>query len=129
LAQRRHDLEDQTLDPETRAPVRAGTTVIARVDGQVEHVITKPLPLSGDAATVSRLTRTAAVRQSHEIGVARLTAIREFWGELDRNDALAAWLTEPAVSRLSFASLHAAESLSSPATSPASPAGTGADHG
>jgi hypothetical protein len=129
LAQRRHDLEDQTLDPGTRTPVRAGTTVIARVDGQVEHVIAKPLPLSGDAATVARLTRTAAVRRSHDIGVVRLAAIREFWGELDRNDALAAWLTEPAVSRLSFASLHAAESMSSPAASSTTGAGTGADHG
>jgi hypothetical protein len=126
LAQRRPDLEDQTQDPRTRTPVRAGTTVIARVDGTVEHVVAKPLPLSADGPGRRRTgARSAAVRRQQDVGTARLEAMRAWWGELDRRDALAAWLTEPAVSRLSFASLHAAETA---AATPSAAGATGADH-
>ncbi len=130
LAQRRQDLEDQSQDPRTRTPVRAGTTVIARVDGTVEHVIAKPLPLSAEGPARGRTgARAAAVRLQHDAGTARLEAMRAWWDEIDRHDALAAWLTEPAVSRLSFASLHAAESAAAPEPTARTADGTGADHG
>jgi hypothetical protein len=55
--------------------------------------------------------------------------MRAWWGELDREDALAAWLTAPAVSRLSFASLHAAESVSAPTPPAGAATGSAVDHG
>ena len=131
LAQRRPDLEDPTQDLGSRTPVRAGTTVIARVDGQVEHVVTKPLPLSvgGPAAGRTAAASVAARQQQDDAGTARLASMRAWWTELDRRDALAAWLTEPAVSRLSFAALHAAESVSAPPPNVGATTGIVADHG
>lgn len=43
---RRADETGAQIPRSQRAVIRAGTTVIARVDGQLEFLVTKPLPLS-----------------------------------------------------------------------------------
>ncbi|HEX8767554.1 MAG TPA: hypothetical protein VF714_04245 [Jatrophihabitans sp.] len=105
--QRRKDLEDQTLSEHLRVPLRAGTTVIARVDGTVERLITKPLPLS-DPAVLGDLAGEigVAARAYHEVGVRRLDSIREWTADCEERDALTAWTATPALNRLSFAQLH-----------------------
>lgn len=115
FAQRRDDLEDQRTD-ETgaqiprihRAAIRAGTTVIARVDGRVEFLVTKPLPLS-DRTKIDDLS--ADIREValafDKSGTDRLQSIHDWMGEVEDSDALSAWTVEPATLRLSFARLHA----------------------
>ena len=52
FTQRRADLEEieqPHLPPDARTPLRAGTTLIARVDGEIQHIISKPLPLINPA--------------------------------------------------------------------------------
>ncbi|WP_456509562.1 hypothetical protein [Arthrobacter sp. TE12231] len=117
FAQRRDDLEDQRTDdagaqipPNQRAAIRAGTTVIARVDGQVEFLVTKPLPLS-DHTKLDDLSgdiRGCAL-DFHEAGTERLRSIRDWMGDVEDMDALSAWTVEPATLRLSFARLHAGQ--------------------
>jgi hypothetical protein len=71
------------------------------VDGQVKHIVAKPLPLvvapkdSDDADYV------------HEFGTDRLNKMKAFFEQTEVEDPLAAWTDEPAVRRLDFASLHA----------------------
>ncbi len=100
--QRREDLEAE-LAPDVRAedriPLRAGTTLIARVNGKIERIIAKPLPLKdpGDDAESHYV---------HVFGQDRLEAIRRFVVHVDSLDPLAVWTEQPAVNRLDFASLH-----------------------
>jgi hypothetical protein len=100
--QRREDLE-AALAPdvpaEDRIPVRAGTTLIARVNGQIERIIAKPLPLKDPGDDVDS-------QYVHVFGQDRLDAIRRFVVHVDSVDPLAVWTEQPAVSRLDFASLH-----------------------
>jgi hypothetical protein len=108
LVQRRGDLE---VGPEhTRTPILAGTTVIARVDGEVEYLVGKPLPLLNpqrledpDSDPVIRLFALA----QHEAGIARRNALDAWFATVEDADPLAVWLDKPAVSRLSFANIHA----------------------
>jgi hypothetical protein len=111
FAQRREDLEDQTLDERDRVIMRAGTTVIARVDGTIDYLIAKPLPLANGAQleTLDASKRDVA-RRYHEAGLERCARIRQWLGDLDEDDALSAWMTQPAAQRLTFAALHAAMS-------------------
>jgi hypothetical protein len=106
--QRRRDLEGNDHDDPVQ--MLAGTTLLARIDGRVERVVTKPLPLSDETILDGLPTALAAVgRKYHETGRRRLSAIHEWMEDLESNDALSAWTTEPAISRLTFANLHSSE--------------------
>lgn len=109
--QRRRDLEDQTIKADQRVAIRAGTTVIARVDGQVDYVVSKPLPLKEPfllgAITDSNIRKFAEA--SNDLGRKRLTELAEWIDEVDAFDPLAIWTDAPAVNRLTFAQLHADE--------------------
>ena len=107
--QRRRDLEDQSVDEHERIPVHAGTTVIARVDGKIERLVPKPLPFA-DPTVIDRITDPShadAARATHAEGTARLGAMRSWNAAVEATDALAAWSPAPAMSRLTFANLHA----------------------
>jgi hypothetical protein len=102
LIQRRDDLEEieqPHLPPEARTPLLAGTTLIARVDGEIQHIISKPLPLIDPASD-------EVSQYIHAYGKDRLDKIRSYFGEVSDADPLAIWTDEPAVSRLTFANLH-----------------------
>jgi len=114
-AQRRDDLEDQRrtasgeqIPREHRAAIRAGTTVIARVDGEVRYLVTKPLPITDSELLAEEPAdiRDLVERYSRE-GSARLAAIREWFGDVEDADPLSPWLEGDAALRLSFARLHA----------------------
>jgi hypothetical protein len=117
FAQRRDDLEDQRTDetgaqipPNQRAAIRAGTTVIARVDGDVEFLVTKPLPLS-DRTKLDDLPEDIkrCALDFDRTGTERLRSIRDWMGDVEDMDALSAWTVEPATLRLSFERLHAGQ--------------------
>ncbi|HBH57476.1 MAG TPA: hypothetical protein DEP82_04755 [Arthrobacter bacterium] len=117
FAQRRDDLEDQRTDEtgaqiprSQRAAIRAGTTVIARVDGRVEFLVTKPLPLS-DRTKLEDLSGDLkeCALEFDKAGTERLRSIRDWMGDVEDMDALSAWTVEPATLRLSFARLHASQ--------------------
>lgn len=105
LQQRRLDLEDPELPRDSRVQVKAGTTLIAGVDGEVLHVVAKPLPFTEASFAAAQYDPTAIVH--NQAGIQRLTALRTWLGQLDEDDALTAWTGEPAALRLDFASLHA----------------------
>ena len=104
LTQRRPDLEDQHLDEDKRTPYQAGTTLIAAVDGNVEYVVTKPLPLAADV--LAALPDGHVARGHHEAGERRLAALREWLGLLEDDDALTPWTMQPAAARVDFAAIH-----------------------
>ena len=103
--QRRLDLEDSRLPRDGRMQIKAGTTVIAGVDGEVLHVVAKPLPFT--AETLAGLEHNPLALDHHKAGSQRLSAMRRWLGQLDVDDALTAWTGEPAALRLDFAALHA----------------------
>lgn len=103
LAQRRRDLEDQHLDENRRTMYRAGTTLIASVDGKVQYVIAKPLPLT-DALT--GLPAGHVAHSHHKAGERRLDALRKWLGDVETADALSPWTLQPAAARISFGSIH-----------------------
>lgn len=102
FTQRRTDLE-QTEQPDLpekeRTPLRAGTTVIARVNGEIQHIIAKPLPLINPGTDTDS-------QYVDELGRHRLEGMRNYFGHVSEADPLAAWTEEPAVHRLTFANLH-----------------------
>jgi hypothetical protein len=107
--QRRGDLEDATIPEQLRVPIRAGTTVIARVDGTVDRIVAKPLPLSNPdvLADADLSEELRSIGQSHhEAGKERLCAIQSWIADLQQQDAVAAWTITPALTRLTFAQLH-----------------------
>jgi hypothetical protein len=106
LGQRRSDLEDQSLDPDRRPRVRAGTTVILRADGVVARIIPKPLPLRDDSL-LNGLPDEDAARRFDAWGTERLAALRAWQATITQSDPLSAWTAEPAQWRLNFARLHA----------------------
>jgi hypothetical protein len=102
FTQRRHDLEETdqpSLAPDARTPLRAGTTLIARVNGEIQHIIAKPLPLIEPGKDVESEYVDA-------FGKDRLKAMRNWFGQVSGADPLAIWTDEPAVHRLNFANLH-----------------------
>jgi hypothetical protein len=118
FAQRHRELEDQSLPVGKRVAIRAGTTVIARVDGQVMHLVVKPLPLTkpGALADPERFTgKPDAVRafaeSCNQIGAKRAQALRAWSDRVTSADALAAWTDQPPLLRLTFAALHAADQM------------------
>lgn len=106
LAQRRADLEDQSLDPQKRPRMRSGTTVILRADGVVSRIIAKPLPLRDDSL-LNGLPKHSPARRFDAWGTERLAALRAWQSTVADADPLTAWTAEPAQWRLNFASLHA----------------------
>jgi hypothetical protein len=101
--QRRPDLEEKyqpDVPPKERTPLRAGTTLIARVNGDVEHIVAKPLPLRDPAPG------DEDAHYVNELGSDRLRKIQEWFGTVEGMDPLSIWSEEPAVNRLDFASLH-----------------------
>lgn len=101
LTQRRPDLEDQSLREDQRTVFRAGTTLIAGVDGRVEYVVAKPFPFLDHDVAVE-----AGAADLHTAGADRLAAIRRWLGGLEDTDALSPWTLQPAVDRLDFAAVH-----------------------
>ena len=81
------------------AALRAGTTLIARVNGEVQHIISKPLPLINPG-------RDEESQYVDEFGTRRLEGLRNFFGQVSEGDPLTAWTDQPAVQRLTFANLH-----------------------
>ena len=116
FAQRHRELEDQSLPVGKRVPIRAGTTVIARVDGQVMHLVVKPLTLTKPGALAEpgmfdgKPDAVRAFAEScNEIGAKRAKALQTWSDQVTSADALAAWTDQPSLLRLTFAALHAAE--------------------
>ena len=104
LTQRRRDLEAQHLEEDQRTVLRAGTTLIAAVDGKVEYVVAKPFPLTSDV--LADLPPGHVALAHHEAGERRLAAIRAWLGQLEDDDALSPWTVEPAAARVDFAAIH-----------------------
>lgn len=105
LTQRRRDLEDPGLDENERPVFRAGTTLVAGVDGRVQFVIAKPFPFL-DPDDVAALPPGHAAHAHNKAGGDRLAALRRWLDGLETDDALSAWTLEPAINRLDFAALH-----------------------
>ena len=105
--QRRYDLENLTISEQLRVPIRAGTTLITRIDGTVDRLVAKPLPLSNPGVLAGLPGERQSIGQSHhKAGIERLAAIQSWIDDLQQQDALAAWTSTPALSRLTFAQLH-----------------------
>ncbi len=85
LTQRRRDLEDQTLDENRRPVFRAGTTLIAGVDGRVEFIVTKPLPFTPE--TLAKLPADHVGLTHHEAGEERLGALCDWIEQVEESDA------------------------------------------
>lgn len=139
FAQRHEELEDQSLPAGKRVPIRSGTTVIARVDGQVLYLVPKPLPLTKpealqDPATFAHTADPDAVRafaeSCNDIGAKRAAALTAWSDQVSSADALAAWTDQPALLRLTFARLHADQEIpptTPPAAQPATQAAAAAE--
>ena len=80
--------------------LRAGATLLARIDGRIERIVAKPLPLSAmpDGNDIAL--------HYHQVGQERLRAMKRWFEQAEDDDPLSAWASQPAVKRLSFASLH-----------------------
>jgi hypothetical protein len=106
--QRRRDLEDASVAESDRLPMRAGTTVVARMDGHIDYLVRKPLPYSNpETVTTCRPEWVGIAADMQVAGQARFDALNKWIDDTDRADPLAAWTTTQAVRRLTFASLHA----------------------
>lgn len=102
FTQRRKDLEEERqpgVAEQGRIQLRAGTTLIARINGHVDYVIAKPLTLKG--------AHPKEADTFHVAGTKRYEEMTNYFDELDRDDPLSVWRDDvPAVKRLDFASLH-----------------------
>lgn len=101
--QRRPDLEEKfqpDLPAEQRTPLRAGTTLIARVNGEVKYIVAKPLPLIAPAAGDQDADYV------NKFGQDRLDKMKKWFEQVEHDDPLSIWTDQPAVRRLDFASLH-----------------------
>ncbi len=105
LTQRRRDLEAAVFGHDQGFPLLAGTTVIAAVDGRVQHLVPKPLPLAPDL--LATLPAGHPARALHEAGERRLAALRAWLDGLESDDALSPWTPQAAALRVDFAALHA----------------------
>ena len=96
--------------------------MIARVDGEVVHLVLKPLPLTNakaldDPDTFAGHPYADAVQafaqSCNEIGQKRAKALQNWSDQVTSADALAAWTDQPSQLRLTFAQLHADQELQS----------------
>lgn len=106
------ELEESVDEGERPVPLYSGTTVIAKVNGEVEYLIAKPLPMSGDFSTLAaKAAQGGATEQLaqywHGLGGLRRDRLQEWFEDAESADAMAAWTNEPAVQRMTFAQLHA----------------------
>jgi hypothetical protein len=107
FVQRRRDLEDTGVPDDLRVPIRAGTTLVIRVDGTVDRIIAKPLPLMNPGILAGLPERSREIGESYDAtGRERLDAMRAWVNGVGQQDALTAWTAAPPVSRLTFAQLH-----------------------
>lgn len=101
--QQRPDLEEKyqpDLPAKERTHLRAGTTLIARVNGEVKYIVAKPLPLIAPAAD------DLDANYVDTFGQDRLDKMTAWFERVEDDDPLSIWTDEPAVQRLDFASLH-----------------------
>ena len=114
LEQRRRDLEDESLPLSRRVPLWAGTCVIASIEGDVRFVIAKPLPerrlpnsdFGNPRARVAGGSAGSGPVDPQRSGEDRLAAIHLWSMTADEDDPASLWLPEPALTRLTFASMH-----------------------
>ena len=90
----------------------SGTTIIAKVNGQVDYLIAKPLPMSGDFTTLAEKAATAETTEQlaqywEGEGRVRLERLQAWIEQAESADAMAAWTNQPAVQRMTFAQFHA----------------------
>lgn len=101
--QRRPDLEAKyqpDVPEQERTPLRAGTTLIARVNGEVQHIVSKPLPL------IAPKSGDEDANYVNELGLDRMNKMQDWFDDVEGMDPLSIWSDEPAVNRLDFANLH-----------------------
>jgi hypothetical protein len=101
--QQRPDLEEKyqpDLPAKERTHLRAGTTLIARVNGDVKYIVAKPLPL------ITPVAGDADADYVNTFGEDRLNKLKAWFELVEDDDPLSIWTDEPAVHRLDFASLH-----------------------
>ena len=110
LLQRREDLEEPPPEGEEPNRMMAGTTVIARVGGDVLYVVTKPLPAKHPedlAAAAERIGVAPGVALDwNEAGTRRYEALVRWIDEIEDEDPLSPWTTKPAAQRLTFSQFH-----------------------
>ncbi len=107
FVQRRRDLE--TLHG-CRLPLRAGSTVIARADGTVNHVIAKPLPASPSALEGLNGEALRMASDYSRMGERRLQNMMNWLWTAEAEDPESAWTHEQSMERMSFSRLHAGQS-------------------
>jgi hypothetical protein len=101
--QHRPDLEEKLqadLPAKQRTPLRAGTTLIARVNGEVKYIVAKPLPLIASAADDPNADYI------NTFGHDRLDKMTAWFEQVEDDDPVSIWMDQPAVQRLDFAGLH-----------------------
>lgn len=104
LVQRRRDFENSLLKEDERPIFRAGTTIIAAVDGRVEHVISKPLPMSPESATDPKLASMSA-EQKHA-AEQRLDDIRTWYSRVQDSDDMTPWTIGATPGLVNFSEMH-----------------------
>jgi hypothetical protein len=109
--QRHPEFEEAVAEGEEPVIMHSGTTVIAKVNGDVEYIVAKPLPLADPTgldvkAGVSGGTEQLA-QYWHGEGLNRLERLRKWFNVAESADAMAPWTNQPAVQRMTFAQLHA----------------------
>ncbi|RZL85276.1 MAG: hypothetical protein EOP32_00430 [Rhodococcus sp. (in: high G+C Gram-positive bacteria)] len=107
FGQRRDDLENPDLDRRKRVAVRAGTTLIADLEGRIKYVVAKPLP-TRDPASLPNDPNDPGCRND-KLGRARLERLEAWMEQLETVNALSPWTSEPALLRLDFAALDCAD--------------------
>jgi hypothetical protein len=110
--QRHPALEEPVADGDEPVRMYSGTTVIAKVNGEVDYLIAKPLPMSGDPLALALgATNAGSTQQIAQywdgLGRLRLERVRAWFEEAESADAMAAWTSQPAVQRMTFSQLHA----------------------
>jgi hypothetical protein len=110
--QRHVELEEPATEPEGPVRMYSGTTIIAKVNGQVEYLIAKPLPMSGEFTALGAKAAAAGTTEQlaqywHGEGRLRWERLQAWFEQAESADAMAPWTSQPAVQRMTFARLHA----------------------
>lgn len=109
--QRHPEFEEPVVAGEEPVRMYSGTTVITKVNGQVDYLIAKPLPLGDPTGLDARSSASGGTEQLaefwHGAGMERLERLREWFALAESADAMAPWTNQPAVQRMTFAQLHA----------------------
>lgn len=110
--QRHLELEEPVAEGDEPVRMYSGTTIIAKVNGQVDYLIAKPLPMSGEFTTLATKAATAGTTEQlaqywHGEGRLRWERLQAWFEQAETADAMAAWTNQPAVQRMTFAQFHA----------------------